>query len=496
MHSAHDPLPILSLIAGLPVLCVGDVMLDRFVRGEAERISPEAPVPVLRATHMASMAGGAGNVAANLAALGCAARLVAVAGQDEARLSLDEALKEAGVQASLVTDPARPTTLKTRYSAGHQQVLRVDVEETAPLAADVEAALIDTALDALKNCRALLLSDYGKGVLTPAVLSALIRAAKEAGIPVVVDPKGRDYSRYAGADVITPNRKELGEATGGLPTATDVEVEDAARALLTRAGVGAVLATRSADGMSVVEQDRPPAHLQTRVREVFDVSGAGDTVVAVTAAALGAGAALVEAATLANIAAGLVVEKPGTATVRPDELRSAAEHTGGSGLTMAPVLPWEAARAQVERWKARGLRVGFTNGCFDIVHQGHVVMLDKCRAACDRLVLGLNADSSVARLKGPARPVNAQAARAHVVAALGSVDAVVIFGEDRAEGDTPLNLITLLRPDVIFKGKDYTPDRVVGADVVRSYGGRVELIDLEDGFSTTGTIASLKSRQG
>ncbi|MBU6234768.1 MAG: D-glycero-beta-D-manno-heptose-7-phosphate kinase [Alphaproteobacteria bacterium] len=493
-HTKNHP-QILKNMSKTPVLCVGDVMLDNFIYGAVNRVSPEAPVPILLQSHATSMAGGVGNVASNLASLGCDVRLVSVAGQDEDRPKLEAALGNS-IKFTLVTDPSRPTISKTRYVAGHQHVLRVDVEDTKPVPPAIEDALLKAAQDALKGVKALILSDYGKGVLTPRLIQSLIDAATKAGIPVVVDPKGHDYTRYRGATVITPNRKELGEATRGMPTATDSDIELAARTLIADAGVKAVIATRSADGLSVIARDEA-THLKTQAREVFDVSGAGDTVVAVTAAALANGAHLAEAAALANLAAGLVVEKVGTATVQPDELAEALVGTGtdshASGRTFAPVLTWADARAQVDRWKAKGLKVGFTNGCFDILHQGHVMMLDRCRAACDKLVLGLNTDASISRLKGPSRPVNPAAARAAVIAALGSIDAVVMFGENADEKDTPLELMKALCPDMIFKGKDYTVDKVVGADFVQSYGGQVVLIDLEEGFSTTGTIKKMQS---
>lgn len=493
MKTPAEQLPFLEKMKGTPLLCVGDVMLDRFVYGSVDRLSPEAPVPVLLENRTVEAAGGVGNVAMNLKGLGCAVRLVAVAGADDTAANLEDAL--AGIEATLVIDDTRPTICKTRYCAGHQQVLRVDAEKTHALAPDVESAVLKAALEALNGAKALLLSDYGKGVLTPKIIKTLIEAANKAGIPVVVDPKGRDYARYAGASVVTPNRKELGEATDGLATASDADIEAAAKFLMKKAGIAAVIATRSENGMSVVDA-KGVTHIKTRARDVFDVSGAGDTVAAATAASLAVGADLVTAADIANTAAGLVVEKVGTAAVSLDELVKSLEQGSASpqaqGRTLAPVYTWAEAKDQVERWKARGLSVGFTNGCFDILHQGHVMMLDRCRSHCDRLVLGLNVDSSISRLKGPTRPVNNAAARAAVIAALGSIDAVVMFGEDASENDTPLELMKTLRPDVIFKGQDYTVDKVVGADFVQSYGGRVVLVTLEDGFSTTNTIKKLQ----
>jgi len=490
-------LPILEKLNTATILCVGDVMLDQFVYGDVDRISPEAPVPVLRVTRVTETPGGAGNVASNLCSLGCAVKLVGVVGNDDTKGKLNAALARLPrLTPALVEDSSRPTISKTRYATGPQQMLRVDAEDTRAISDVTEQAIIDAALKTMDGCNGVLLSDYGKGVLTPKVLRAVIGAAKAKKIRVFVDPKGRDYTRYSGADAVTPNRRELADATGGHATGSNAEVTDAARQLIVQAGIGAVIATRSADGMTVLTgPDDAPVHLATRAREVFDVSGAGDTVAAVAIACVAAGADLVSAATLANIAAGLVVEKVGTASIDADELHRAITDNAAitHGRTLAPISSWAEAKAQVERWKARGLTVGFTNGCFDIVHQGHVMMLDRCRTACDRLVLGLNTDASVSRLKGPARPVNGHDARARVVAALGSIDCVVLFGDNTEEKDTPLELIKTLRPDMLFKGQDYTVDKVVGADFVQATGGRVVLISLEEGFSTTNTIKKLGS---
>lgn len=496
MTSTLSLLPWLEKLKAVRILAVGDVMLDQFVYGNVDRISPEAPIPVLSVKRRTISAGGVGNVAANLCGLGCQVKLVSVAGNDDARKTLDDVLKNmAGLQATLVTDASRPTTRKDRFIAGPQQMLRVDDESTATISADAETALIDACKKLFKDVDAILASDYGKGVLTPKIIKALL----DSGLPVFIDPKGTDYTRYKGAALVTPNRKELAEATNGMPTASDDDVTNAARALMDKCGIKAVLATRSADGMTLVTKSDDPVHLRTQAREVYDVSGAGDTVIATVTAALTAGADLVAAAALANIAGGIVVEKVGTAAIRADDLRRfITEHEHHidlmhvqSGRTIAPLLDWKAASEQVERWRARGLKVGFTNGCFDLVHQGHVTMLDRCRAECDKLILGLNCDASVSRLKGPTRPVNNQDARAKVIAALGSIDAVVLFGEGEGEKDTPLEIIKALKPDMIFKGADYTADTVVGGDFVKSYGGRVVLIPLEEGFSTTGTIKKL-----
>ncbi len=476
---------LIEAMAAARVLCIGDVMLDRFVYGAVDRISPEAPIPVLRVREQVEMPGGAGNVAANLAALGAGTALVAVAGDDSAGRQLARLLEaRTGEPAALVIEPGRPTTIKTRYIAGGQQLLRADHETAAPVAATTGALLVDRVRAALPGCTALVLSDYAKGALAPPVIEGAIAAARAAGRPVVVDPKGRDFARYRGAALLTPNRRELTEATG-LPTGTDEEVESAARAVIDRAGVGAMVVTRSEHGLSVIPAGGPASHFRAEAREVFDVSGAGDTVIATLAAALAAGGGLEDAARLANLAGGIVVGKLGTAVIHAHELAAAVRHQDWA-RGEAKVLDAAAAAERIAHWRREGRRIGFTNGCFDLIHPGHVALLRQARAACDRLVVGLNADSSVRRLKGETRPVQTETARAAVLASMADVDLVVLFAED-----TPRRLIELFRPDVLVKGADYTVETVVGADLVQGYGGRVVLAALMPGHSTTATISRL-----
>lgn len=494
------------------VLVVGDIMLDRFVYGDVHRISPESPVPVLSIAREDAMPGGVGNVLSNLAGLGVAAHVLALTGTDEAGKTLRRLVKDIGVDdKGLIAADDRPTTIKTRFLAAHQQLLRTDFECVMPMQSADEEKILKQAERLIRQAGAVVLSDYGKGVLTKRVVAGIIAEASRADIPVLVDPKGNDYSLYKGAAVVTPNRKELSEATGGMKTREDDDVVAAARMVIDTAGIGAVVATRSQDGMTIVEKNAqgfmPPVHLRTEAREVFDVSGAGDTVIAVTAAGLACGASLVEAATLANVAAGLVVAKVGTAPVRYDELRDAlgrkdldvAQGSGESRLIdrtrEAPVCAAEEAAEHVRRWKARGLRVGFTNGCFDILHSGHVGYLNQARDRCDRLVVALNADESVRRLKGEGRPVNNENARATVIGALGAVDMVVVFGKDKADDDKPVRLLEKLKPDVYFKGGDYTADQLPETPVVKAYGGRVQIMPLYEGYSTTGTIARVKAEK-
>ncbi len=490
--SVRSTLPTLATLidamAHARVLCLGDAMLDRFVEGSVERISPEAPIPVLRVAGERLMPGGAGNVAANLAALGAAADVWAVVGDDEAGRTLGRLLDtRTRASTTLVVEPGRDTSVKTRYTAAGQQLLRADRETLAPLGTAAADAALVWLSDRLAAAGALVLSDYGKGVLTETVTGAAIAGARSAGRPVIVDPKGPDYRRYRGASVITPNRRELAEATG-LPTATDCEVETAAGVVIESCDVEAVVATRSEQGLSVIGAGRPPLHLRAEAREVFDVSGAGDTVAATLGAALAAGARLDDAARLANVAGGIVVGKAGTAVVAAADLRTALHHEAWARGEAKVALDLEDAARRVALWRSDGRRIGFTNGCFDLLHPGHLSLMRQCRGACDRLVVGLNSDASVSRLKGPGRPVQSEAARAAVLASLEAVDLVIVFTED-----TPLQVIERLRPDVLVKGADYRREQVVGGDLVESYGGEVRLATLAPGHSTSATIARLRS---
>jgi D-beta-D-heptose 7-phosphate kinase / D-beta-D-heptose 1-phosphate adenosyltransferase len=480
---------LVAAVARLPkarVAVAGDVMLDRFVYGSVERVSPEAPIPVLRLEREIAMAGGAGNVARNIAALGAQVALAGIVGQDKEADELRAALgAQMGPALTLVREPGRRTTVKTRYIAGAQQLLRADREDVQTPKPATQAALHRAVQASLADADLLVLSDYGKGAL--AGVADLIDAARAAELPVLVDPKGRDYGIYRGSDVITPNQRELAAATG-MPAETDAQVVAAAEFLIREYGFRAVVATRGAAGMSVIESDRAPRHLPAQASEVFDVSGAGDTVIATLAAAIASGVPLPIAAALANLAAGIVVGKIGTAVVRGEEIL-AALHANELHAGEAKIVGLARAVDLIERWRARGLKIGFTNGCFDLLHPGHISLLTQARAACDKLVVGLNTDESVRRLKGAGRPIQPESARAIVLASLGSVDLVVPFAED-----TPIELIRAIRPELLVKGADYTVATVVGADIVTSYGGKVLLADLIAGQSTTATLARLKSR--
>jgi D-beta-D-heptose 7-phosphate kinase/D-beta-D-heptose 1-phosphate adenosyltransferase len=465
------------------VLVLGDVMLDRYVYGSVDRMSPEAPVPVLRQESLRAMVGGAGNVARNAAALGAKVVLIGLVGEDAAGRELAAMLgDEPGISTRLVNDGARPTTVKTRFVAGRQQLLRLDDEAAVPANGHVAAALLAALDAALPAVDIVLLSDYAKGVLGDAVLQRAIAKIHGAGKRLIVDPKSRDFSRYAGADLLTPNRTELAAATG-IAGEDDAAVARAARQAMEIARLGAVLATRGERGMTLVVADCEPLHLSAEAREVFDVSGAGDTVIATLAVALAVGADLGQAARMANTAAGIATGKLGTAVVHPADLLGALQARDVLA-SEAKVVGLETALERLQRWRAAGERVAFTNGCFDLIHPGHVSLLSQARGAADRLIVGLNSDASIRRLKGPDRPVQNETARGIVLASMSAVDLVLLFDED-----TPIELIRAIRPDVLVKGADYRIDQVVGADVVQSHGGRVMLADLLAGHSTTGTIA-------
>jgi D-beta-D-heptose 7-phosphate kinase/D-beta-D-heptose 1-phosphate adenosyltransferase len=485
MTGTSDLVSAVGQLAQARVLCIGDLMLDRFVYGHVDRVSPEAPIPVVNVERELAMLGGAGNVVRNLVALGAETCFISVIGDDPAGREVTQLVgAETHLEPHLLVEPRRRTTIKTRFVASSQQLLRADRETIAPITAPLRDQLLRRAAEALSDRTVLVLSDYGKGVLGANAAEALIAAARAKGVKVVIDPKGRDYERYAGASLLTPNRRELTEAVG-LPTGTDEEVVDAGRALMARCAIDALLVTRSQDGMTLIERNGPAIHLAAEAREVFDVSGAGDTVIATLAAALGGGVALADACALANVAAGIVVGKVGTAVTHPAEIVTALQTQDlvqGENKVMA--LP--TVLDQLAEWRAQGLKIGFTNGCFDLLHPGHVSLLAQARAQCDRLVVGLNSDASIKRLKGPTRPIQAETARAVVLASLAHVDAVVIFAED-----TPLSLIETVRPDVLVKGADYTLEGVVGGELVQGYGGRVYLAKLAPGHSTTDTIARI-----
>ena len=487
-HQTNELHPLQQLLSDFDdvrVVCLGDIMLDQYIYGRVERVSAEAPIPIIHASSQRAMLGGVGNVARNTCELGANAVLIAVTGDDDSADRIRSlSAGEPKLTARLVREPTRTTTVKTRYIADGQQLLRADEESTEPIRPETAEQIIKVLAEEIQAADALVLSDYLKGVLTDDVLAAAIAEAQAAGVPIVADPKRNNFSAYSGVTVLKPNLGELA-AAARTSCQTNAEVEDAARKIMEDAAIDAMMVSRSERGLSLVERDAKTVHFSARALEVFDVSGAGDTMVSTTAVALAAGADLPLAAELANVAAGIVVGKVGTAVVSCDELAErllAIELTGPE----EKVVSAEAALADVERWRQQGKRIGFTNGCFDLLHPGHVSLLTQARSACDRLIVGLNSDDSIRRLKGEDRPVQTELARAIVLASLGFVDRVIVFSED-----TPVSLLESLQPDVLVKGADYKIDEVVGADVVRAYGGEIKLAKLVPGQSSTAVIAKM-----
>ncbi|GGK09386.1 bifunctional D-glycero-beta-D-manno-heptose-7-phosphate kinase/D-glycero-beta-D-manno-heptose 1-phosphate adenylyltransferase HldE [Pseudomonas matsuisoli] len=461
------------------VLVVGDVMLDRYWHGDTSRISPEAPVPVVKVGQIEDRPGGAANVALNVAALGARVTLVGVTGVDEAADSLAASLAAVGVKTHFQQIEEQPTIVKLRVMSRHQQLLRMDFEE--PFDTDAEA-LADDVRGLLGGINVLVLSDYGKGALKNH--QALIQAARAHNIPVLADPKGKDFSIYRGASLITPNLSEFEAIVGRCEDESELVARGAS--LMRELDLGALLVTRGEHGMTLLRPAHAPLHLPARAREVFDVTGAGDTVISTLAASLAAGVELPEAVALANLAAGIVVGKLGTAAISVPELRRAVQREEGSERG---VLGLEQLLAAVEDARAHGEKIVFTNGCFDILHAGHVTYLEQAAAQGDRLIVAVNDDASVSRLKGPGRPINAVERRMAVLAGLSSVDWVVSFSEG-----TPERLLKQVQPDVLVKGGDYGVDQVVGADIVNAYGGEVRVLGLVENSSTTAIVEKIRTR--
>lgn len=469
------------------ILVVGDVMCDTYLSGHVSRISPEAPVPVFESTDKRHVLGGAANVAANLRALGCEVRLAGVVGDDVTGRYVREQIRAQGIADDLLAqDAGRPTTEKTRLIARHQQLVRLDQESRRPLSAGLIAQTLAEVESILAEVDGLVCSDYSKGVCTADLLTPLFAKAKTANLPIFVDPKARDFARYRGATVLTPNLAEVRRATGD-PLENEASLAVAAESLLQQSAAKVLLMTRGEAGMSLFQPPQPPQYLPAHTRDVYDVTGAGDTVIATFAAAAIGGLPYAEAAQLANVAAGIVVGKAGTAVVYREEVEAHLQIRN---------TPWqsklrtceELSRA-LQQHRQRGERVVFTNGCFDLLHSGHVHYLQQARALGDCLVVALNDDASVRLLKGNKRPLRPQDERARMLAALTCVDYVVLFGEA-----TPLALIKSLRPDVLVKGGDYTLETVVGREEVEASGGSVHLIPYLEGVSTTELVNELLQR--
>lgn len=456
------------------VLVVGDLMLDRYWHGNTSRVSPEAPVPVVDVKHIEDRPGGAGNVALNIAALGSAAVVAGLVGRDEAAESLGQRLLAANILCRFQVSETHPTITKLRVISRHQQLLRLDFEDA--FAPEDARLLSELALVAMADAKALVLSDYAKGALQDP--QPLIQAARKLGIPVLVDPKGTDFRRYRGATLLTPNLQEFEAIVGRCHS--EQELVDKAQALMHELELQALLVTRGEHGMSLIRPGEPELHLPARAMEVFDVTGAGDTVISVLAAALAAGDELPNAVALANLAAGIVVGKLGTAAISAPELRRAVQREQGSERGALSV---DQLALVMEDARAHGERVVFTNGCFDIIHAGHVGYLEQARQLGDRLVVAVNSDASVTRLKGPGRPINTQDRRMAVLAGLEAVDWVVCFDDD-----TPESLLEVLKPDILAKGGDYEKEGVVGWEIVESYGGEVKVLSFFDDCSTTAIV--------
>ena len=479
---------VLELLEGgfrqLRVLVVGDLMLDRYIVGEVERISPEAPVPVLRHAQRYERPGGAANVAMNLAGLGCQTFLCGFWGADGERAELERLLEPAQVDTLGVVTSSLPTISKTRIVARTQQVLRLDIESKDAVPAEELMRLEARAVELVKKVHAVVLSDYAKGALTEEICAAVIRAARNAGVPVLVDPKTKSFGKYSGATTVCPNLGELALATG-VPASDTQALLAAAHEQMREHDFEFLTVTMSEKGITILEREGADYHSPARAREVFDVSGAGDTVIATLAASLAGGLHIHTAVELANLAAGIVVGKTGTVPIAQHELIAAL--TPSTGVTSGEkILDFERVKLRVAEWRASGETVVFTNGCFDLLHVGHITLLEDCRRFGSKLVLGLNSDSSVSDLKGPSRPIVGENERARVMAALASVDAVVLFSEA-----TPLHLIEALRPDVLVKGGDYTIDTVIGHEVVMAQGGRVEIVPTVEGFSTSKIVRKM-----
>jgi D-beta-D-heptose 7-phosphate kinase/D-beta-D-heptose 1-phosphate adenosyltransferase len=480
--SGRELLGVIDRLGTPRILIIGDLILDRYVTGDVSRISPEAPIPVLAANHSEERLGGAGNVAANLRAMDADVEVLGVVGDDFAGSKLLSMLEDSGVDtAGCIRDPRRPTTRKTRMVSGVQQILRVDWEQSVEIDGDSCDRILDGIERRVARAGAVILSDYGKGALPPRVVETVVRAAKQAGVYVLVDPKGTDYARYRGATLVTPNRKEA-EVALGRRIADLSELEQCAKDLIAIADLDAAVVTLGADGIYYFVKEGDEGRVPTVARQVFDVTGAGDTVIAHLALALAAGERLGKAVRLANHAAGIVVGRRGAASVTRAEMRAAVGELTSDG-ELGKVLAWDALPLVLEEWRRQGRRVVFTNGCFDILHHGHIDYLRFARSKGDALIVGVNDDDSVRRLKGADRPVNPLEDRLHVLAALEMVDAVVPFPQD-----TPKEVIEYVTPDVLVKGEDWADKGVVGREWVEQHGGEVHLAPLLPGRSTSAIL--------
>jgi len=480
-----DMKDLLAKISDVTVLSIGDSMVDVFVYGDADDISREAPIPVLKETRRNTMLGGAGNLVRNLRTVGAKVGFITLCGEDAEADQLKSLCDgDQGLRATVLADKDRPTSIKTRFVSGWQQLLCSNRESTISISKQIETEVLAAAAPLIQAADVVVLSDYGRGMMSESLCQGIL--AQSAGKTVLVDPRGRDFSKYKGASLMTPNRAEFAAATG--ESSPEIEpIIKAAKDLLAKAGVDNILVTLGPGGMVWVSNTGESFHLPTKAREVFDVSGAGDTVLAMMAAGLAAGATMPESMSLANAAAGVVVGKRGTAVAHPGEILAALNQSQRHA-TNYKVIDLDAAAARVAEWRAEGLKVGLTNGTFDLLHPGHLASLNEARAHCDRLVVGVNSDASVKRYKGDDRPIQGQEARAAVLAALENVHGVVAFDEDTADA-----LLTALKPDVYIKGGDYTPDTLPEYPTTQKIGAEVVFVNLVEGQSTTKTVNKIKN---
>lgn len=463
-------------------------MIDRYVSGRVDRVSPEAPIPILHVDAQRAMLGGVGNVGRNVAALGGHAVLVTVTGDDAAGSEIAEmATAEEHLTQRLIVERGRVSTVKTRYVADGHQLLRADCEMTAPISEETARRVIAAIRSELRRADVLVLSDYMKGVLTDDVLTTAIAEARVLGVPVIADPKRADFASYAGVSILKPNVAELA-ASARMPCDSEADIEAAARAVMQKCDIEAMMVSRSERGMTLLEREADALHLPARALEVFDVSGAGDTVVAATAVAIAAGAQLADAAELANIAGGIVVGKIGTAVVHREEL-VASWSAKGLASSSAKILPARAAVEVADGWRKRQQRIGFASGVFDLLHPGHLSLLSQGRNACDRLIVAIHSDDKASRIKGEGPPIQTETSRALVLASLAMVDMVVVFSDE-----SPIALLDLLKPDLLIQGAGEDTDEIVGARVVRDYGGEVMLVPRLPGHSAVRGLGRLSAK--
>lgn len=479
-----------SRLKNTRLLVIGDIMLDRYFWGDVDRISPEAPVPVVRINNKTEVLGGAGNVAANLAGLGCNVSVVAVRGHDNAGEQIESMLNRINAKNCLCMDAGRPTITKTRVMGQHQQLIRLDEEQVTGFSPSLEKAITKTIEKNIIDSQAVILSDYGKGMfLSPDTCRHIISVCRETGISVFIDPKGMDWTKYTDATCITPNASELAMAAVTTAEGLEENIESIALTVRKKYHLDRLLVTRGAKGMLLVDSEENIKSVPAKAKEVFDVSGAGDTVIATLAAGIASGLSFFDAAKLANTAAGIVVGKLGTQPITLEALKQAIkDEEAVKFYRIDKTASLAEAVQRVRDWREQGDKIVFTNGCFDLLHPGHAHLLSYSKKAGDKLVVGLNTDKSVKRLKGETRPIHNQQDRSTLLSSFASVDLVVLFDED-----TPLQLIKALRPDILVKGADYRKEEVVGYEIVEAYGGKVQLAPIMEGYSTTGIADKLQN---